>query len=100
MKKLQFTDKNGVTYERINKRKAKRLYNDGKTVILCPVNIRPFGFCNFQGSFNRNNCGTDFLFENFEKLVDFYEHYNCNHCKTGYYAAFYFPMGGFDYEHQ
>ncbi len=40
MNKYSYTDA-GRTYTRINRTKARNAYNDGKTVIACPSNLRP-----------------------------------------------------------
>lgn len=41
MRKYIFTDKNGKTWERIDKKTARTAYNNGLTVLFCPVNIVP-----------------------------------------------------------
>ncbi len=40
MKKYTFTD-GGYTFQRIDKKAARRAYNNGLRVMLCPVNLRP-----------------------------------------------------------
>ena len=40
MKKYTFTD-GGYTFQRIDKKTARRAYNNGLRVMLCPVNLRP-----------------------------------------------------------
>lgn len=40
MKKYTFTD-GGYTFQRIDKKTARRAYKNGLRVILCPVNLRP-----------------------------------------------------------
>ena len=32
---------NGFTFKRINKAQARRAYNNGLRVVVCPVNLRP-----------------------------------------------------------
>lgn len=41
MNKYSFTN-NGKTWERITKKQARAAYNNGLTVLFCPVNMRPF----------------------------------------------------------
>ena len=43
MNNYTFND-DGKQYKRIDKRQAKKLYDAGKTIILCACNLRPFGF--------------------------------------------------------
>lgn len=40
MRKYTFTD-GGYTFQRIDKKAARRAYNNGLRVMLCPVNLRP-----------------------------------------------------------
>lgn len=98
MKHLQFTDTDGVTYERITKQKARKLYNNGKNVIFCPVNIRPSGFYNLEILMNiQYDSDIGILYEpenSFDKVLNRFEFYNCNCTETGYYTAFYFPIWG------
>ena len=41
MNKYSFTN-NGKTWERITKKQARAAYNNGLTVLFCPVNMRRF----------------------------------------------------------
>lgn len=41
MNKYSFTN-NDKTWERITKKQARAAYNNGLTVLFCPVNMRPF----------------------------------------------------------
>ena len=40
MKKRTYTD-SGFTFERVDKKTARKVYNNGLRVVLCPVNLRP-----------------------------------------------------------
>lgn len=40
MNKYIYT-KNGFTFERIDKKQAKRAYNNGLAIVVCPCNLRP-----------------------------------------------------------
>lgn len=40
MKKYTFTD-DGYTFQRVDRKAARRAYNNGLRVMLCPVNLRP-----------------------------------------------------------
>lgn len=81
----------GQRYERISKAKARRLFDGGGTVILCPCKLYPFGGW---------MCGTFVRKEDYERqpvtldaVVRGYTLYNCNH-ETGYYPAFYIKTEG------
>ena len=40
MRAYTFTE-NGFTFERVDKRQARKAYNNGLRVVVCPVNLRP-----------------------------------------------------------
>lgn len=86
-----FKDNNGKEWERIDKRKARRLYNQGITLVLCADNLRPFDFWNCGIETNINNL--DEYDRNtpdiFDKLCNQFRFYNCVSCETGYNIAFY-----------
>lgn len=71
-------------YTRISKARAEKLFNAGKTIHFCPVNLRP-GKPYFWG--------TDVaIIDNgptFQQLVNRFEYYNCTCNETGRYTAFY-----------
>ena len=93
MNKYRFTN-NGKTWERITKKQARVAYNNGLTVLFCPVNIRPGSFFRLDMPMNKaqQNCaGVDF-----EKLLNEYEFHNCTNSETGRYTAFYIPVAYVD----
>lgn len=93
MRKYSFSV-DGFNFERINKAAARVAYNNGLTVLFCPVNIRPGSFFRLDMPMNKaqQNCaGVDF-----EKLLNAYEFYNCTNSETGRYAAFYIPVAYVD----
>lgn len=71
-------------YKRITKQAAKKLYNAGKIVYFCPVNLRPGKPWNPEISFY--DCAEDL---SFERAVAGFEIYNCTCKETGKYTAFY-----------
>lgn len=88
MKQYTFVE-NGFTFERINKKQARRAYNNGLTVRFCPCNIRPDFPLGLGMDMNRiqQNCeGVAF-----DVLLNQFEWYNCN-TETGKYTAFYIPV--------
>ena len=90
MKKRTFTDWHGKTWERINRKQAKAAYNNGLTVIFCPVNIRLFTPWHLEIEVNKNFEGYNGV--EFEKAVNTFEYYNCTNTETGRYTAFYIPV--------
>ena len=97
-----FTD-NGKQYKRIDKRQARRAYNDGKTVYLCPCNLRPFGVWRPEIDINKTDYkkygyNEPFIFSDgssemdFNKRVNYFEFYNCTNTETGIYTAFYIQI--------
>jgi hypothetical protein len=89
MKKYTFTD-GGYTFQRIDKKAARRAYNNGLTVLFCPVNMRPFTPWHLEIDVSKNfEAYKDVTFEN---AVNAFENYNCIDNETGRYTAFYIPV--------
>ena len=85
MRKYTFTD-GGYTFQRIDKKSARRAYNNGLRVMLCPVNLRPGYPYHPKTSISGKAAAT------FEKAVNAFEFYNCTDNETGRYTAFYIPV--------
>lgn len=85
MKNLTVTDRDGVSWSRVNKRRARSAYNAGRDVIISPVYADPFGPWCLSVKLNR---GEQWYSDNFDSLVFDYEYYNCN-SECGKYAAYY-----------
>ena len=84
MRKFTFT-KNGTTFVRIPKDVAKRLFENGEEIVLCPWRLRPGG-----SWFPEYHIARDTNGEKFDALVNAFEYYNCvNSTETGFYSAFY-----------
>lgn len=83
-------------YTRISKRAARAAYIAGKTVILCPCNLHPFGPWHPGIDVNYNN--RDETEKEtpapvyFDRLLMYFENYNCINTETGKYTAFYIEM--------
>lgn len=97
MKNYIFTDNNGLKYRRVSRQMAKRLYNNGANVVLCPSNLRPFGAWSCETTINVNNYrdeSTDKIgknVDNFDRITNEFLFYNCVNNETGRYIAFYVP---------
>lgn len=89
MNKYSFTN-NGKTWERITKKQARAAYNNGLTVLFCPVNMRPFTPWHLEIDVNKNFEGYNGV--TFENAVNAFEIYNCRDNETGRYTAFYIPV--------
>ena len=86
MRNLQFTGQlygRTVTLQQISKPAARKLYNAGEQILLCPCNLVPLSSWN-----------TGFIIKqyskdptNFETYVNKFTFYNCNN-ETGYYLTF------------
>jgi hypothetical protein len=87
MRNLQFTGKlhnKNVTLVRISKAAARKHYDAGEQILLCPCNLVPLSSWN-----------TGFIVKqyskhptDFETYVNKFTFYNCNN-ETGYYLTFY-----------
>lgn len=89
MRKYTF-QKNGFIFERIDKAKARRAYNNGLTVLFCPCNLCPGSFWGLDMEMNKAKA--DCASITFDGLVNMYECYNCMNTETGKYTAFYIPV--------
>ena len=78
----------GVSYIRVNKKKAQRLWENDKPIVISPVKLNPFG--PFRPSMLLGN-SPEHKERGFEILVRDFQWYNCNLNETGSYAAFYTP---------
>lgn len=68
--------------ERINKRVARKLFNEGKTVWITACNMRPeCGLLMNAGTYENE-------LSDFDTFVNSFTYYNCNN-ETGRYPAFY-----------
>ena len=79
--------RNGYTFERIPKNQARRAYQNGLTVILCPCNLNP---CSPWGLACPVNSAAGAY--GFDEVVNGFEIYNCIDRETGRYAAYYIPV--------
>lgn len=72
-------------YKRISKQAARKRFAAGLVTYAYPSNIRPgnmwISACPIAQD---NSYGLDF-----DKIINAYEYYNCNHAETGRYTAFY-----------
>lgn len=84
MKKMIF-EIGGVSYKRVTKPVARRTFNAGKNIILCPCNLRPGKPWNPE-SLIKSDFGVSF-----NQITNSFEYYNCN-ALAGYYAAFYIEV--------
>lgn len=77
-------------YTRISKRTAKKMYNDGKSVYIVPckvyANDNNYWIKPYEIKINKD-------IDPFDRIVNSFEYYNCNH-ELGYYTAFYIKMEG------
>lgn len=91
MIRYTFKDNNNKEWERIDKRAARRLFDQGQTIVIVSDNLRPFGFFSPECTVNKTLLSEWDQQRNdtFDYLVNSFELYNCINCETGYRAAFY-----------
>jgi hypothetical protein len=90
MRNLQFTGKiygETVTIQQIQKRTAKKLFNNGEIIYLQSSNFHPFGAWSTCYDCNKNNVNNNG--ETFDNIVNNFEYYNCANNETGLYTTFY-----------
>lgn len=88
-------------WKRVSKKTARKLYNEGRTIRLCPVKFHP---CNkyypmsFDMSINDEWSVEPFEWEKtFDARTNNFEFYNCNLNETGKYSAFYVREEGVEF---
>lgn len=76
----------GVDFIRVTKTVARNLFNNGKIVGICPVNINPEsiwgGMCEFQKGFKCEHWS-------FDDFVNNFVYYNCQTDEIGRYPKFF-----------
>lgn len=83
-----YTISNGVeTYTRISKAAARKAYNSGSPVFICPVKCNPANKY-WQTGIEIDNAAGD-PDKSFDKVVNSFEFFNCGYNELGRYAAFY-----------
>lgn len=71
-----------ITIVQVQKRTAKKMFNNGETIYLQSSNFHPFGVWSQCIDINNKNG------ETFNSVVNAFEYYNCSN-ETGKYATFY-----------
>lgn len=84
MNNYTFSDGN-KNYKRIDKRTARRAFDNGLTVVFCPCNLRPFTPWHCETDIQKSRCDG----YSFDYMVNLFEVYNCRDSETGKYTAFY-----------
>lgn len=85
MTKARFNSPIYGKIQRITKRIARKMYDEGKDIIIAANKLNPespFGV----GCYITKELDGEII--PFDKAVNYYEIYNCNN-ETGYYASFY-----------
>lgn len=82
-----------VSYKKINKPTARKMYNSGYDIMLLPCKVNAFIVFdkNYRGfvqpvTFNIKTC--TYNTNRFDRSVNDYEYYNCN-SEMGYYSHYY-----------
>jgi hypothetical protein len=74
--------------KRINKRVARGLYNEGIAILVLPNKTNANNAWNIGMEANKAELEKKELDADFDRLINAYEHYNCN-AELGSYSAFY-----------
>lgn len=76
-----YTFTNGSkTYKRVTKKTARRLHNEGVSLVVVACNLRPFTPWHCEGVMSAD--------DEFDTFVNSYTYYNCTN-ETGYYPSYY-----------
>lgn len=78
----------GYTFMRINKTKAKGVYQSGKPVAVIPCKMHPFNLWS-PAYITPVNCYRE---RSFNAFINAFEYYNCGLWECGKYAAYYIPV--------
>lgn len=76
----------GFTFKRVNKATARRAYNNGLQVVMCPCNLIPGAPWHPEIPVDSKSGAT------FETTLNAFEYYNIRGRETGRYTAFYIPV--------
>jgi hypothetical protein len=85
MNEYRYTE-SGYTFKRVTKTAARRAYNNGLRVILCPCNLRPGHPWYPETSISGKAAAT------FESQLNAFEYYNLRGQATGRYTSYYLPV--------
>lgn len=85
MRKEQYVI-DGITYTRISKVTARRLFEKGECVGICPVNINPSSIWGGMDEFQKGLKCENWSFDDF---VNNFIYYNCQLNETGKYPKFF-----------
>ncbi len=90
MRKEIFCLPDDIEYIRISKIKAKKLYNQGKTICIAPVNANMYYvLCNLYTYINKNDLKSKYGYTpHFDTLINEYTFYNCNN-ELGTYLKYF-----------
>ena len=79
VRKMVFED-SGRSYVRVSKARARKLYDMGAEIVLCPSNLRPLGMWHPECRVQKADILVD---EDFDGVVRAFEFYNCSNAETG-----------------
>ena len=75
-----------VYLEQVSKRKAEKLWSEGRTIYMQSSNFHPLGVWSQAHEIQKTEENNP---EDFEKIVNAFTYYNCITSQTGKYATFY-----------
>ena len=72
---------------RVQKKTARKLYNQGLEILIVPNKVDPLN--RWGIGYYANKDDGDGFERDFDKVVSYFEYYNCQYNELGKYAAFY-----------
>lgn len=70
---------------RINKTKARNLFNKGTDIMIVPCNVA----CDYSNVWIQPYMINNQAGRTFDQIINEFEYYNCNDRETGLYTAYY-----------
>lgn len=86
MHNYTLTDSNGINWTRVNATRARRLYDTGHTITICPCKCNPFNPYYSTGYELVKPSDTS---DTWDTIVNAFMFYNCNYNELGLYPAYY-----------
>lgn len=80
-------------YRRVQKRTAERLYKEGETIYLLPVNVRPGNPWIEPTRLHRDDNPQGTPYDTFNDRISGFIFYACQYKALGYYPAYYIRPG-------
>lgn len=81
----------GTQYQRVDKRIARKLYNEGRDIYVVPNKVRIDNSWGLTADVQRDYEGCQD--RTFDQIINEFIFYNCGYAETGRYPAYYIKEG-------